>query len=263
MDLRRHIREAFAPSDDDLVRRARQRDEDAFMKLFRRYEKESSRIASRILRNSQDSEDAVQQAWIKLYNELPAFRGESSFRTWASRIVFNTALNLLDSRERRFRREGGRITFDLGRNLYFIGEDQSPEDHAVAGLSRTLLLRAVGRLPEVQQSVVMSRYFDGLSVRETARRLRIPENTVKSHQHRAVAHLREELDQRGPVAARQPGDRPSLPDLIGLRIAPRSDAKDFLSDEVVVAALVALGVTRTPVRYRSVAEAVRRAVLRK
>ena len=84
------------PSDDaELVRRALARDDTAFRTIMERHNRRLYRIARGILRNDSEAEDAVQEAYIKAFTHLGAFRGDSSIATWLSRITMNEALGRL------------------------------------------------------------------------------------------------------------------------------------------------------------------------
>ena len=128
------------------------------------------------------AEDVVQEAFVKGYRALKAFRPDSSFRPWLLRIVANETHNLHRSIRRRSALE------------LRVAEDpvdrRDPETAAVDGAARRSLLSAVRALPEKDALVVTCRYFLELSEAETAQLLGVPVGTVKSRLSRALARLR-------------------------------------------------------------------------
>src|SRR6185437_7411287 len=95
-------------------------DRDAYRVLMERHFCAVHRIAFRITGNQEDAEDAAQEAFLRAYNKLPSFRHESSFSTWITRIVMNTALNLVERRNRDLPMRGQRIA-----------EDRSPVEQTI------------------------------------------------------------------------------------------------------------------------------------
>src|SRR5205814_2849111 len=87
--------------DQQLVERAQRGDRRAFEMLVAKYQRKLSRLLSRLVRDPAEIEDVTQEAFIKAYRALPAFRGESAFYTWLYRIGINTAKNYLVAMGRR------------------------------------------------------------------------------------------------------------------------------------------------------------------
>ncbi len=87
--------------DQQLVERAQRGDKKAFEMLVIKYQRKLSRLLSRLIRDSAEIEDVTQEAFIKAYRALPAFRGDSAFYTWLYRIGINTAKNYLVAMGRR------------------------------------------------------------------------------------------------------------------------------------------------------------------
>src|SRR6266550_4055616 len=102
--------------DQQLVERAQRGDKRAFELLVLKYQRKLARLLSRLVRDAGEVEDITQEAFIKAYRALPAFRGESAFYTWLYRIAINTAKNSLMSSRRRL------VDYNL--------DLQDPEDYA-------------------------------------------------------------------------------------------------------------------------------------
>ena len=87
--------------DQQLVERAQRGDKKAFELLVSKYQRKLARLLSRFIRDATEVEDVTQEAFIKAYRALPAFRGDSAFYTWLYRIGINTAKNYLVAMGRR------------------------------------------------------------------------------------------------------------------------------------------------------------------
>jgi RNA polymerase sigma factor (sigma-70 family) len=169
------------------VTRARAGDQDAYAVLVTRYRALAHRTAF-LLGAGSNAEDVVQEAFVKGFRALKAFRPDGSFRPWLLRIVANEAHNLHRSARRR-------AALELR-----VAEDpvdrRDPESAAVEGAARRALLDAVKALPERDAIVVTCRYFLELSEAETAEMLGVPAGTVKSRLSRALTKLRPVLAGR-------------------------------------------------------------------
>jgi RNA polymerase sigma-70 factor (ECF subfamily) len=84
-----------------LVERAQRGDKRAFELLVEKYQRKLGRLLARFVRDPAEVEDVTQEAFIKAYRALPAFRGDSAFYTWLYRIGINTAKNYLMALRRR------------------------------------------------------------------------------------------------------------------------------------------------------------------
>ena len=182
-------------SDDALAARAAAGDEHAFEQIMRANNRLLYRTARSILRDDEEAEDVLQEAYVKAYFKLGSFKGQSKFSTWLVRIVINGALE----RKRT-----------LARGLQFVvnGDavdaenfhEESPQEfesrpgpEALAmreQLSR-LIQKHVERLPAVFRTVFVLRALEELTVEETASCLQIPEATVRTRYLRARRLLRE------------------------------------------------------------------------
>jgi len=180
-------------TDKELVRRVQKGDLRAFDLLFSRYQYKILNLVSRYLRDSEDVQDVVQEAFIKAYRALPRFRGESAFYTWLYRIAINTAKNHLVARSRR----PPGVDVEIADAEYFDGADALRElDDPESSLSRDELEAeihaAIAELPEDLRSAVTLREFDGLAYEQIAEIMDCPVGTVRSRIFRA----REAIDRR-------------------------------------------------------------------
>lgn len=164
-----------------------------FATLVERCRRRAARIAYHYLRDPVEVEEAVQDAFVKVFTHLPACRAELRFDLWFTRILVNGCLDRLKARTRRRRwlvaasREGD------GLHERQAAAGPSPEGLLLARETRRRLLAAVDRLPDRQRSAVLLTRFEGYSPREAGAILGLSEATVRVHLFRAVQTLRARL----------------------------------------------------------------------
>jgi RNA polymerase sigma-70 factor (ECF subfamily) len=186
-----------APDDMQLVRRALARDGDAFRTIIKTHNQRLYRIARGVVRNDSEAEDIVQEAYVKAFAHLDAFRGDSSLATWLSRIVINEALGRLRKRRRT-------VALPENPQAEIIRFPLNPSDDPERTMAQRQILQLVERvtdsLPDVYRTVFVARVIEGLSIEETADLLGVRPQTVKTRLHRARALVRKALDDHfGPV----------------------------------------------------------------
>jgi len=178
-----------------LVEQAKAGDVGAFEKLVRQYDRQLFRIANHITQNREDAEDVVQDAFLKAYEKLDQFQGNSKFYTWLVRIAVNESLMRL-----RKRRTGKMVSIDedvqtdegsMPRDL----ADWSPDPESLYGQSEMgeILKKVIQGLPQGFRVVFVLRDVEGLSTEETAETLGLSVPAVKSRLLRARLQLRERL----------------------------------------------------------------------
>jgi RNA polymerase sigma-70 factor (ECF subfamily) len=183
--------------DMQLVRRALAREGDAFRAIIKTHNQRLYRIARGVLRNDGEAEDVVQEAYVRAFASLGAFRGDSSLATWLSRIVINEALGRLRKRRRMVAMpenpQAEIIRFPLNAS-------DDPERTMAQRQILALVERATDSLPDIYRTVFVARVIEGLSMEETADLLGVRPETVKTRLHRARALVRKALDDEiGPV----------------------------------------------------------------
>ena len=161
--------------------------------LVERYQRRAARIAYHYLRDPVEVEEAVQDAFLKVFTHLPACRAELRFDLWFTRIVVNGCLDRLKARTRRHRLLVAANA--EGRSLQEQRQagGPSPEGALLARETRRRLLAAVERLPDRQRAAVLLTRFEGYSPREAGAILGLNEATVRVHLFRAVQTLRARL----------------------------------------------------------------------
>ncbi len=186
--------------DRQLVVRAQGGDKQAFNLLVEKYQRKLARLLSRFIRDPAEVEDVTQEAFIKAYRALPAFRGDSAFYTWLYRIGINTAKNYLMAMGRRAptsteveaeEAEG----FDEGEQLRDIN---TPESALLTSEIAETVNRTIEQLPEELRTAIQMREIEGMSYEDIARAMDCPIGTVRSRIFRAreaiAGQLRPLLD---------------------------------------------------------------------
>jgi RNA polymerase sigma-70 factor (ECF subfamily) len=163
-----------------------------FELLMRRHNERVYRAARSIVRDEQEAEDVMQQAYVNAFTHLRQFNGSAQFSTWLTRIVINEALA-------RVRRQGRYEVFDDTRPmvepLMTRNPSDNPERQALTGELHGLLEGAIDSLPNGMREVFVLREVEGLSTAETAACLALRPETVKTRLHRARLQLQETLGQ--------------------------------------------------------------------
>jgi len=183
-----------------IVRKVLQGDVNAFEKLVTEYEKSVYAITLRMTNNAEDAADMTQETFIKAYNSLQAFRGDSKFSVWLFRIATNVCLDFLRSRNRK-QTVSLSVEDDEGEEaqLDIADESQSPELLLERGLTRDAVRRGLDTLPPDYRQILLLREIQGLSYEEIAEALRLEVGTVKSRIFRARKKLCNFLIQDGNI----------------------------------------------------------------
>lgn len=173
-----------------VVRAVLDGDVNAFEMLVREYEKNVYNLALRMVGNSEDAADMSQEAFIKAYNSLNSFRGDSKFSVWLYRIVSNVCLDFIRSRKRK-QTVSLSVEDDNGEDVELdIADDtQSPERLMDKQLTRDAVRRGLASLPPGQRQILLLREIQGLSYDEIAEVLNVEAGTVKSRIFRARKKL--------------------------------------------------------------------------
>jgi len=181
--------------DQQLVERAQRGDKRAFELLVEKYQRKLGRLLARFIRDPAEVEDVTQEAFIKAYRALPAFRGDSAFYTWLYRIGINTAKNYLMALGRRAPTsteveaedaEG----FEDGEQLRDIN---TPESMLLSKEIAQTVNATIDELPEELRTAIQLREIEGMSYEDIARIMDCPIGTVRSRIFRAREAIAERL----------------------------------------------------------------------
>jgi RNA polymerase sigma-70 factor, ECF subfamily len=187
-------------SEARLIAQAKAGDQAAFAQLVEMHQDFVFNLAYRILQNYEEADDASQEAFVKIWQALAGFRGESKFTTWAYRIVRNSCLNRLRSMKGNPRLISVETNFEDGENgeqdiLANLPGDQADEPawHFDTNERRQLIWDQVDQLSVKYREIIALYYGQEMSYEEIAAALEVPVGTVKTHLYRAKAQLKTQL----------------------------------------------------------------------
>ena len=190
--------------EDELIKRAQSADTDAFCLLAKGYERRIYLLALHYCHNRQDAEDLSQEVWLKAYQALGTFRGESSFYTWLRKITINCFLN--HQRARRYKWRGQTTDIELsGVDSIEAVERAASDLNSETVLHHKILagrvMEAMSQLTPSQRLIFLLKHHEGMTYEEIAKAVGCSAGAAKKSVSRAVAKLREHLD----VDAQSPG----------------------------------------------------------
>jgi|SRR5580692_116644 RNA polymerase sigma-70 factor (ECF subfamily) len=189
--------QAATDGDFDLVQASKNGDVAAFEQLVKRYDGKLFRIAQSVTRNREDSQDVVQETFLKAYQHLGDFRGDSQFSTWLFRITVNQSLMKLRkqraikdvSLDEDFQGDGDKLPLEV------IDWAPNPEQLYRTSELREILIKTIEELPPILRTVFVLQDLEGLSTIQTAEALTLSQPAVKSRLWRARLQLRERLNK--------------------------------------------------------------------
>lgn len=190
-------------ADEEIVRRILAGESILFELLMRRHNQRVYRAIRSILREDTETEDVMQEAYVRAYEHLAQFEGRAQFSTWLTRIAVHEAI----------RRSAARAKFDPLESEDYDGEEASmlsfqanslnPEASASRGELSSLLEDAILALPRIYRTVIVLRDIEEMSTAETADILSLTESNVKVRLHRAHELLQGELLKRARASSAQ------------------------------------------------------------
>jgi RNA polymerase sigma-70 factor, ECF subfamily len=185
-------------SEERLIRAGQRGDHEAVETLFRRYHRPLFQTALRVLGNTEDAEDALQDGLLSAYRNLKRFEGRSQFSTWLTRIVINAALM-----RRRSAKARPAVSLDeppredeLPAAERFADDGLTPEQVFANTEIREMLSENLDQLSPLLRTAFVLREVQGYSTGEAAKKLGVTENTLKARLWRARHQLAERLGRR-------------------------------------------------------------------
>ena len=185
-------------SEEKPIRAGQRGDHQAVETLFRRYQRPLFQTALRVLGNTEDAEDALQDGLLSAYRNLKRFEGRSQFSTWLTRIVINAALM-----RRRSAKARPAISLDeppredeLPATERFADDGLTPEQVFENTEIREMLSENLDQLSPLLRTAFVLREVQGYSTGEAAKKLGVTENTLKARLWRARHQLAERLGRR-------------------------------------------------------------------
>ena len=190
-------------TDGEIVRRVLEGDLVLFELLMRRHNQRVYRAIRGILRDDDESEDVMQEAYVRAYEHLAQFEGRAQFSTWLTRIAVNEALRRLAERGRLDPLDEEQSEGENGTMAAFQSNSPTPESNASNSELKDLLEEAILALPVTYRAVTVLRDIEEMSTAETAEVLSLTETNVKVRLHRAHELLRGALFARAGATSTQ------------------------------------------------------------
>lgn len=160
----------------------------AFKEIVDSYSERLYWHVRRFLCSHEDTDDLLQEIFVKVWSSLPTFRGESQLYTWIYRIATNESLNFLQKQKIRAALRFEDITTRL--------DEKIDEDTGVNGdEAQKALMKAMSRLPSKQKTVFIMRWFDDLSYEEISEILGTSVGALKASYHFAQEKIRSEIEK--------------------------------------------------------------------
>lgn len=185
-----------AEQDRLLVQSALAGDQTAFTELVTRYQSAVYNMASRMLGDPTDAEDAAQEVFVRAWNQLRTFQLDRRFSTWLLSIASHHCIDVL-------RRRKPTAPLD-GVALYVQSDEPEPDEMVLRGEQREMVQSLINALPEKYKAVTLLRYYSDMSYDEIAQATGLTESAVKTQLHRARRMLAGQLlksrtEEMGPV----------------------------------------------------------------
>lgn len=174
-------------NEEILVRSAIGGSPEAFAELVKLYYRRVTALGMSFFKNQTDTEDFVQDVFIKVYTKISTFKGESLFSTWLTRIAYTTALNSIKRRKEYLPLSDETLLFDI---------DWTPEEREIRRLTIEVVRQTMEELPEKFALCLDLYFFYDMPYAEICEVMDVPLNTVKSYIFRAKKLLREKLENK-------------------------------------------------------------------
>ena len=187
-----------------LIRQAREGDTDAMDQLLQGHFRSAYNLAFRLTGNYDDAQNVLAEAFLRVYNALPRFRGDAHFSTWLYRIVMNVFLD--ERKKQRLRRHESLEAMiqlaDSQVERQIEDESPGPMETLERGEEAEIVQRAVLTLPESQRLMIALYHFQNQTYEEIAAITSLPIGTVKSRLNRARLALRGKLHEQRELLGR-------------------------------------------------------------
>lgn len=188
------VRDLQQIPDEVAVKRILAGEKELFELLLRRYNQKLYRVIRSYLRQSNDIEDAMQEAYLKAFHKLDQFRGDANFSTWLIRIGINEALQRIkkDAKVKSLHDQNADVMSDDIIQLP-DPKDMNPEKLAIGKEVKTLIEHAIDELPEKYRVIYVLKEIQGMETEEVCACLDINESNAKVRLHRARHLMKESL----------------------------------------------------------------------
>ena len=179
--------------EQELVARVQNGDTEAFNPLVYKYQQKIYNLIYRKVRDRETAEDLCQEVFLKAWQALPNFKGQSAFYTWLYQIAVNCSTDFLRKQNNHIVSTSDALPHDADETLQMTEVQPSPCEVLERRELGHIIRKAIHKLPSGQRSVFYLRHSEELPIKEIASRLGKSENTVKTYLHYAHRKLRNML----------------------------------------------------------------------
>lgn len=182
--------------DDKFVKRAIKGDQDAYKQLMDKYQKPLYFHVLKMVRNHEQVEDLVQEAFMKAFNNLNSYNTNYAFSTWLYRITTNHTIDYLRKKKLKTTSISDPVKTKDGEMEIQISDDAETDRDIIRKERKKIIHNAINDLPKKYRKVIEMRHLQELSYQEIADQLDLPLGTVKAHIFRAREMLYKELKDK-------------------------------------------------------------------
>ncbi|WP_138494896.1 RNA polymerase sigma factor SigW [Paenibacillus pinistramenti] len=184
-------------ADAGLVKLARKGNQRAFAELVDLYKDKVFHLAYRMLNNRHESEDIVQETFLRVYKNWDKYDENQKFSTWMYRIATNLCIDKLRKRKPSFSLDA-ELNDQDGTDGYSLipGDNRTPESEFLLSETQQIIHQAIDGLPAKYKTIMILRYLQELSLQEIGDILNMPVTTVKTRVHRGREFLRKRLEHK-------------------------------------------------------------------
>jgi len=172
-------------SDQEIIDSVRKGNDSDYSIIINRYKNKAFSMLKRMLKNEFESEEVLQDCFLKAYNSLNAFKGEAKFSTWFYRIVYNTALTRLSSQKRKTETEMTSVEDHFNLESEYRSDEIEKKDVI------QLIHDTINKLPERYSAIITMFYLNEMSIEEISEVMQITVSNVKVMLHRSRNALRD------------------------------------------------------------------------
>ena len=189
-DLMANLRAQMFPTrnDEKLIEKALYGSQASWVSLVKRYEGLVYNYCLRMTFNVSDAMDLMQEVYLAVYRNLPAYRGDGKFKSWMMRIAANKAIDFLRARGRNPLHQAG----DVDEQAFHSND--TPQDHYQLGRDNLQVLQLLAKLPDEQRLVVELKFFQHFTFAEISQQTGISVNTIKTRLYTALQKLKGQLE---------------------------------------------------------------------
>ncbi len=172
-------------SDQEIIDSVRKGNSSDFSILVNRYKNKAFSMLKRMLKNEFEAEEVLQDCFLKAYNSLGSFKGESKFSTWFYRIVYNSALTKLSSQKRKTESEMSSVEDHFNLESEYAANEIEKAD------VNNLIHKTISKLPERYSAIITMFYLNEMSIDEISEVMGLSVSNVKVMLYRSRNSLRD------------------------------------------------------------------------